>query len=1502
MTFSAISQPFAPSDAGSTVNGFQDDFNGNVLGPNWVSRGAGVYSIANGMVHIGNATGDPNHLLYELPAYSGSVQEVLARMRVTSFGSGPYARGGVAVAVTPATSQGIDFSFRDNDGAGHPYRHTALLDDYREWGPLQALSWLNNTWYWVRLRQEPNAASQGGANDVFAKIWLADGTVPEPAGWQLTWNYTPARSVRAGYAGLMAGSSSGGATDFSEFDVDYILIKSAGLPAIVVAPSSSVQSPASITNQPQSIAVAELAPASFSVGASGSPPPTFQWYKNDIAIPGATNSAYSIPTCLLSENGARFTVVAANLVSNLTRTATSGVAILTVYADTVPPALLGAQSLGLGLVRIAFSERIFGVSDLSHYTVTGSNGNVMLLSAALDSTQTNILLNVSGLVENALYTLTVAGIADQSASANLSPAASVTFTGTQPKVLITEFVADNSNGLMDTDGAHSDWLELQNQSSFAVDLAGWHLTDEPLDMARWTFPTTWLGPGEFLVVFASGKDRRAAGAELHTNFKLNAAGDYLALSRPDGSIAHQFMFGPQHTDASFESVGLTNQFMTTPTPGASNGPGVFGFVSDLVFSSTRGFFESTFSLSITTATVGAEIWFTTDGSIPAKAAAGSTLYTNPILISNTTTLRAVGFLTGYAPSELATHSFISVASTAKQPVNPPGFPGSWEGYTADYEMDPQVVTNTLPGYDITNALLSLPALSLTAPRDDLFSAARGIYYNSDQQGDAWERETSVELIMPSGSPGFQCEAGLRVHGYTSRYHANTLKHSLRLSFRNRYGPSKLRFPLLSDAGVESFDTLVLRACSTDSYAIGDGLPRWETRRATYIRDQWMRDAMRDLGQLTSHGRYVNLWINGLYWGIYNICETLDAGFAASHLGGPKEEYDVIKDYFFVDEGDRQAWDAAATLAAAGFASEANYQRLQGNNPDGTRNTNYPVYLNISNYVDYVMVHIMSGANDWPMNNWTSCRRRGPASEGFRFCVWDQEISNESLTTTANVFCQPFAEASENSCLSTPGQYHGAYFYDILRRTSPSFRQAFMDRAWFAHTGNGPLTPAANATRWLARQNEIDHAMVAETARWGDARREPPYTRQANWLAEMQWVANYWASNQVRAIARYRSVGIWPVLGPPTLNRPSGYFSNGMSFALAQTNAQGTIWFTLDGADPRAPGGSVAPTAKGYTAPLTLTNSTRVRARVYDGSNWSPPVDGTYLPLTALTNLCVTEIYYNPPGQGVVDGEAFEFVELQNQGAFALDLSGVHFNAGIGFSFSNATVVPPGAYLVLARDPIHFGSRFPAVVVQGWFTGKLNNDGETIALNNALGDPIFSFFYGTSSPWPASADGSGDSLHRVYAGNPDSSANWCAAPPTPGAPAPLACRDSDGDHLLDEWETTHGLDPFDPVGDNGAEADPDHDGVSNLKEFLAGTDPHDVLSYFKIENVSGSAGGSGVTFSFSAVSNKTYSVEFTPALPGPWLHLANIPARLTNGIAIFVDPVVVTNRFYRITTP
>ncbi len=414
--FSAFSQQQLPTDVGTIVNGFQDDFNGSTLNTNWVVAGDNVFSVSGGLLHVAPATGDPNHLLYELPGYNNAVQEVLARVRVLSYGVGDLVRGGVGAAVDPSTTRGINYLFRENTSDGQSALHLAFLDDMILWGPVESFVWQTNTWYWMRLRQDPNAASEGGVNDVFGKIWLGDGSQAEPTNWLLTWDYTPAKPECTGFAGITA--SSGGAF---QFDVDYILIKASGLPSILVAPEAFVQTPVAITIQPQSQTVMELSAANFSVTARGNPVPDYQWYQGTAAISGATNATYSLVPALYTENGAQFQVVVQNVVSNVTYAVSSSVATLTVIADTNPPVLLGAQSLGLNEVEVNFSTLMAAATatNTANYAITGTNGAVAILSAAQDASQSNVVLAVSTMVDQSAYVLTVNNLTDQTSQGNV---------------------------------------------------------------------------------------------------------------------------------------------------------------------------------------------------------------------------------------------------------------------------------------------------------------------------------------------------------------------------------------------------------------------------------------------------------------------------------------------------------------------------------------------------------------------------------------------------------------------------------------------------------------------------------------------------------------------------------------------------------------------------------------------------------------------------------------------------------------------------------------------------------------------------------------------------------------------------------------------------------------------------------------------------------------------------------------------------------------------------
>lgn len=418
LNFTRLAAQQVPIEIGKAVNGYQDDFDGAALKPGWEVFGDNVYTVGNGLLHVTTPNGDPNHLLYRGANYSATVQEVLARIRIVNFGTGDPARGGVAtVTGADAANEGINYHFRDEHGAGQ--RHLEFLDDKRAWANEYPFNWQNNVWYWVRLRHEPDAASEGGNNDVFAKIWLADGNTAEPAAWQNTWSYTVAGGSRNGYAGIVAGSSGG----TSEFEVDYILIKSPGLPSIVPAPAAFplTQVRVAITNQPVSQVVAELQPVTFRVGASGNPAPAFQWLKNGVAIPGATNASLTLAAVQLTDDQAVFQAVASNTASNVAYSVTSSNAVLAVTPDRVAPVLTGAQSLGLGQVAAAFSERLTPTTatNKANYILTSTAGAIAITKLALDESQTNVVFDVSPLTEGVTYSLTVNGVTDQSAAGNV---------------------------------------------------------------------------------------------------------------------------------------------------------------------------------------------------------------------------------------------------------------------------------------------------------------------------------------------------------------------------------------------------------------------------------------------------------------------------------------------------------------------------------------------------------------------------------------------------------------------------------------------------------------------------------------------------------------------------------------------------------------------------------------------------------------------------------------------------------------------------------------------------------------------------------------------------------------------------------------------------------------------------------------------------------------------------------------------------------------------------
>ena len=314
-------------------------------------------------------------------------------------------------------------------------------------------------------------------------------------------------------------------------------------------------------------------------------------------------------------------------------------------------------------------------------------------------------------------------------------------------------------------------------------------------------------------------------------------------------------------------------------------------MADTRFSHDRGFYDASFSLVITSATAGATIRYTTNGSVPTLA--NGFTYVNPVPITNTTTLRAAAFKSGLVPSDVDTETYVFVEDVIRQsPAGPApgvGWPtaNSTAGQIYDYGMDPDIVNNPTWGATIRDDLKSLPSFSIVMPLPDLFDNATGIYANPRSDEIAWERAGSLELIYPDGTPGFQINCGVRIRGGFSRDPANP-KHAFRFFFRQQYGDAKLNYPLFGDRGADTFDKIDLRTMQNYSWSYQNDA------RMIGLRDQFSRDAQLAMGQPAERGNFYHLYVNGHYWGLYNTDERAEASYGETYFGGRAEDYDTVK--------------------------------------------------------------------------------------------------------------------------------------------------------------------------------------------------------------------------------------------------------------------------------------------------------------------------------------------------------------------------------------------------------------------------------------------------------------------------------------------------------------------------------------------------------------------------------------------------------------------------------
>ena len=715
------------------------------------------------------------------------------------------------------------------------------------------------------------------------------------------------------------------------------------------------------------------------------------------------------------------------------------------------------------------------------------------------------------------------------------------------------------------------------------------------------------------------------------------------------------------------------------------------------FGVERGFYTAAFNLSLSTTLPNATIKYSTDAEWPINGS----VYSSPINISTTTVVKAIAY-NAIDTLEVAAHSYIFLNDVVNQAAN-------LSIYPPDTEMDPDVVNDPQYSAALLDGLQHIPTISVSLPEDHFIDTAVGIYANPFDRGIAWERMASFEYIEPNGVR-FQENMGIRIHGGASR---GRDKKGFRIYFRGDYGPTKLDYPLFGTSYDHSVDAIVLRPRGGNSWL----QHRPEHRdRAQLTRDQYARELQEGMGYVTSHGIQTHLYINGVYWGEYNTIEFLNQSFMQSYLGGDEESFEIWN-HSGQEEGLSDTWTPLHDYlnADTSLLSQSVYDSLNS-------------VVDLENLADYVLMNFFGGNTDWDNNNWYGARNVVDNGK-WQFFAWDSE--------------QFFKEMYWNAT-SKHIAYAPTNLFNRLMEY-PDFKQLFMDKVHCRLDNNGILSPPIIDSMWMAIYATLGNSVVAESARWGDAKRDSlPYTLNAEYLTEQNRLRTAYFPFRADTVklqmvnAGFLDLSVQPV----DYSQYGGQIPTSFQLSLTNPNSSGTLYYTIDGTDPRAPGGGISSSAMVYSAPISLIGVVEVNARVLFNGNWSAACPKTFYTPQDYSGLVINEIHYDPndsiTATDTIAGNNYEFIELKNTSTTDIHLHGINLQGGVNYKFNDFIVLAPGQFFVLAENEERFQEKY-GFLADGQFKGKLDNGGAQLELIDPFGNLTDVVDYDDGNGWPTEPD-------------------------------------------------------------------------------------------------------------------------------------------------------------------
>lgn len=714
---------------------------------------------------------------------------------------------------------------------------------------------------------------------------------------------------------------------------------------------------------------------------------------------------------------------------------------------------------------------------------------------------------------------------------------------------LSEFMADNRHGVKDEDGDQPGWIEIHNGGSELINLAGWFLTDSATSLGKWRFPAVSLLPNQSLLVFASGKGRTRDPAHLHASFRLDPGGGYLALVDRATNIVSSF--GPayprQSADVSYGRVRgepATCGFFTRPTPwkpNASSGP---GFAPEVFFSRSGGGFTAPFALELACRASNAVVRYTIDGRMPGRTSPG---YRGPLWITNTTPVRARAFQDGLLPGPLQGETYLL--------------------------LDPGVAnfSSTLP-------ILIMDTLGSEGP------AAPGSHY-ARMQFSAFQPTNGHTRL--TNAPQLATRGGYHARGSSS---SGMPQPSFAIQFLDQLNQEQHR-PLL---GLPAESDWVL-------YAPNGYEP-------VMIHNPFVHQLSRDLGRYSPRTRFVEVFFarhpGALtpddYHGIYVLEEKIKIGRNRVDIDrlGPTDVqapevtggYLLKIDRLGPGEGGFSAGGVSLVyvepkeliMTQPQRAAQRQYLERFLNDFDRALSgpqwkdpvLGYPAYLEVDAWIDFHLLEVLSGNVDsLVLSSYFHKPRQGKLIFGPH---WDFD---RALGSTDG--------RDDNPRQWNTGRFFDAPWWSTLF-SDPDFWQRWVDR-WQELRGSHFSMP--NLDRLIDQlAGELREAQPRQVKRWGLQPRGGSYQGEIDLMKA-------WLSNRTEFIDRQ-------LVRPPRFGRPGGPVAAGFPLTLSGP-ANATIYYTLDGTDPRLAQGVVASNAVAYAGPIRIERRARIVARSRDPRQQQP---------------------------------------------------------------------------------------------------------------------------------------------------------------------------------------------------------------------------------------------------------------------------------------------------------